>query len=255
MNVLWTDIRSFLRSSRIWAALVMGTLLIIRPIFEVWRYWAGNLNSPMELLSLPLAISDFTPFAPIFCALPYATSFCDDYTSGYMRYITARSGVKTYCKGRTLSVALSGMIVMACIFTITIIVCVLTAQLPDTIQTVSFMEHTIWARMNWLLPYNGLLAYAGRVLLASLFGAVWAVVALGISTWIPNRHVALIAPFVLYQLLWLLLMNSYLNPLFMLRADDRRIPSIWFVVIYQMVWLIIWGTISYQGMMRRCRNE
>ena len=254
MNMLRADIGYFFGSSRIWAAVIMGTLLILRPVIEVWRMGAGSMFSPMELLSLPLAISDFTPFAPIFCAIPYATSFCDDYKSGYLRFVAVRVGVKKYCAGRVVSIAMSGAMVMAVIFGLTMTASVTSAGMPETVDTVSFMESTIWARMDWLLPHRGLMTFAGRLLLASLFGAVWALAALGISTWIPNRHVALIAPFVLYQALWLLLMNSFLNPLFMLRADDSRIPSLLFVIAYQFAWIAVWGAVCYRGMKRRCAN-
>lgn len=254
MNTFLTDIRSFLRSSRIWAAFIVGSLFFMRPLYDVWRSGANTLYSPMMLLSLPLAISDFTPFAPIFCAIPYATSFSDDYKSGYLRSIVIRIGAKRYSWVRTATVAFSGALVMMLIFSLTILVCVVGARLPNTAEEVDFMKNTIWGRMDLLLRFGGLLTYIGRIALAFLFGAIWSLVSLGISTWIPNRYVTLIAPFVLYQALWTLLADYPFNPLYLLRADNAKIPSLLFVLFHLALWILVWALISYTGIKRRCRH-
>ncbi|MEG1884410.1 MAG: hypothetical protein RR224_11950 [Clostridia bacterium] len=221
-------------------------------IHEVLIY--GKAASPMVLLSYPLALSSFTPFAPIFCYLPYAISFCRDVNADYHILIASRIGTKRYGMARSISVALSGGIVMGIIFSVTILLCVLFAAYPDTAETVDFMRNTTWARAGLLLVQNGLWVYLGRIALAFLFGALWALVGLAISTISPNRYVVLVAPFAIYQILWYILGSSMFNPLHMLRADLDALPSIAFVLIHQIFWLAVLFMASYLGIRRKCKN-
>lgn len=236
-----------------WGSLLLGFAIFTHSLInEVLIY--GRAASPMLLLSYPLALSSFTPFAPIFCYMPYAVSFCNDVNAGYHILITNRIGAKRYGVARPISVALSGGIVMSLIFSVTILLCVSFAAYPDTAETVDFMRNTTWARGGLLLAQNGLWVYLGRTALAFLFGALWALIGLAISTISPNRYVVLVAPFALYQISWYILGSSMFNPLHMLRADHDDLPSLVFVFIYQIFWLAVFGGASYFGIKKKCEN-
>ena len=96
-----------------------------------------------QFLSVSFGLSDYTPFAAIFCVLPFADSFCQDYKSGYINCIVARTGVKKYLRQRTLSVSLSGGILMGTVVFSIIIVCALLANQPDTLETTEFMGNSM----------------------------------------------------------------------------------------------------------------
>lgn len=244
-----SDARRILGSWRIYVSIAVGLLFILRPFFEAYQVW--HRMTPALLLSLPFGSSDFTPFAAIFCVLPFSDSFCEDYNSGYVNAIALRTGVKKYSIRRCASVALSGGAVMGLIVTVTIILCAAAAGLPETAESADFMRHTIWARMDIILPFNGLFFYTGRVLLGILFGMLWALVGLLISTLVTNRYVTLVAPFVLYQALWYLLSLTPINPVYLLRGDDGRIPSLAFVVIYQSALILLCALVSSYGIRRK----
>lgn len=252
-HMIKADMRRIFSSPWFWGALALGLALFTNSLIsDVLVY--GRAGSPMLLLSYPLALSSFTPFAPIFCYLPYAASFSNEQNAGYHLLIASRVGPKRYGMARTISVALSGGIVLGLIFAGTILVCIFFAEEPDTAETVDFMMNTTWARAGLLLVQNGLWVYLGRIALAFLFGALWALVGLSISTIWPNRYVVLVAPFVLYQVLWYVLGSSMFNPLHMLRADYDDLPSLAFVFVHQICCLAVVGGVSYFGIKRKCEN-
>lgn len=243
-----SDMRRLFASWRFYVSLAVGLLFLMRPFFEAYQLW-GRM-SPIQLLSLPFGASDFTPFAAIFCVLPFADSFCEDADSGFANGIALRVGGRRYAIQRCITVAASGAAAMGAIVLAAILSCVFAAGLPETAESADFMRNTIWARMNVILAFNGALFYAGRLLLAVLFGALWALVGLAISTVLTNRYVTLVAPFVLYQVLWYLLSESPVNPAYLLRGDDQRIPFA-FVVIYQSALIGLCAFTAFRGIRRK----
>lgn len=92
---------------------------------------------------------------------------------------------------------------------------------------------------------------AAKVLLGFLFGAAWALVGLAFAVWIPNKYVSLLAPFVLYQSLYILMPNR-LNPALLVRGDDTgHVLSI----VAECVWLCAAAVAVMAGFRRRCRDE
>lgn len=250
-NMLQSDMVRIFHNWRIYVAICAGLLLILHPLVKIWEYRNGF--SPMQLLSAPLGSSDFTPFAAIFCVLPFAESFCEDQNSGYIYCIVERIGLKKYARKRCMSVALSGGIVTAVIMAVTILLCVIGAGQPETEETVSFMNNTIWAKMDIILLAHGMLLYLLRVFIAFLFGMLWALIGLCISVLIANRYVTLIAPFVLYQAMWFLLNETAINPVYLFRGDSNFIPSFAFLVIYQLTCIFLCAVFSIYGIKRRIR--
>ncbi len=252
MSLLKEDMRRIITGKRTYFVVMAGLLLILRPLFDIWGSW--TLYSPMELLALPLAISDFTPFAVVFCVLPFAESFCEEYNSGYYHYITIRTGPKRYAAQRCISSALSGGIVMGVIMAATIAFCLVFAHHGSvSLDDLSFMTNTLWGRSGLLQVWNGNLVYLLRVFVAFLFGCVWALVGLAVSVLITNRYITLVVPFVLYQFLWFLLGESPFNPVYMFRGDSSFIPSFGFLLIYQGAIILICSAVSYLGITRRVK--
>ena len=97
-----SDFRRIFRSPRFYLALGISLAILLRPLEQVVRYKVGGTF--LEMLSIPFALSDFMPFAAIFCVLPFADSFCEDYRSGYVRAAALRVGIKRYAWQRCLTV-------------------------------------------------------------------------------------------------------------------------------------------------------
>ena len=81
------------------------------------------------------------------------------------------------------------------------------------------------------------------LVLAFLFGAVWSNVGLCISAFIPNRYIALAAPFALYFVTHLIFYRIgfllVLSPVNMLMPATTFIPNISYPFIYQAVLFVV----------------
>lgn len=234
------DIRRAFMSYRFYVAVAVALTILLRPLAEVLL---GGGELPFTYLQqLPFGLSDYTPFAAIFCVLPFADSFCDDYANGYVHAITLRIGPKEYAWQRFVSNALVGGITQGVIVAITLSVCYLGASTPDTLESVAFMQGTPWYELDLLLRFHGALFFTLRVLLAFLFGGLWASVGLCVSAFSTNRYITLVAPFVLYQLLWRLIEIPLFNPVEALGGNS--VPSLLLLVLYQLVLITICGVIA-----------
>lgn len=253
IKTMINEIKRIFCNPLIYASIVVGLIVINRPLIEV--LWSGVVESGSisQFLSIPLATSDFTPFAAVFCALPFAASFCDDYNSGNYLYIISRSGTKKYVAIKSLSVALSGGVTMAGIMLGTIIFCGVLADSPDTPEKISFMRNSIWVRSGIIYIANGYFYLFMRVLFAFLFGCVWASVGLLVSIVYTNKYVAYISPFVVYQFLWFVFSETKWNPVYLLRGDSNFIPSLSFVLIYQVTSLSLLLIASFVLIRRKVR--
>jgi len=156
---------------------------------------------------------------------------------------------------RILSVAISGAAAIGIPFFL-IFSLITLIGIPTTLENLS----EAYLGSNWA-PYvaidGGTLVLAAKLLLSILFGAVWALVGLAVSSWFTNRYVTLIAPFVLYQGLWTLLQTSPYNPLSMLRGDGLQgefVGSYPFMLLYQTTCIALLVLLIRFGMSRRLKN-
>ncbi len=244
-----SDFRRIMLSPKIYVSLLVGLIILLRPLYSAFIH--STQGTFFQFLSVPFGLSDYTPFAAIFCVLPFADSFCIDYNSGFINEIIARIGTKKYSRQRCLSVAISGGFTMAATIGVTILVCAILSNQPDTEDTVRFMYKSIWARMDLILKYYGLAVVAMKILLAFLFGCLWALVGLVVSTYFTNCYVTYIAPFVLYQVLWFILADKAFNPVYLLRGDSEFIPSLWFILCYQSILIIALFGLSVSNIRRK----
>lgn len=242
-----SDLRRILSNHKIYISYVISLVILLRLLVETLT--EGGQYSFFYLQSMPFGLSDYTPFAAIFCVLPFADSFCEDYNSGYLSSIFLRIGAKKYAFQRFFVTALSGGALMGITVLTVLLVCYATADIPDTAETVVFMQNTFLYKKGVLLQWSGMLFIIYRVLCAFLFGALWASVGFAISTIVVNKYVTFVAPFVLYQVLWTLIENPSFNPAYALRGDYTS--SILLLVAYQFVQITACGIYSIYRIQRR----
>lgn len=244
----WCDLKRMFRSPGLYLAMFLSLFILLRPLAGAFTGKAEGTF--VQFMATPFASSGYTPFAAIFSVIPFAASFCSDFNSGYVRAIAVRIGAKRYARQRCLTVMLSGGFIMATAFGAVILICAVLANVPETAETAAFMRMSIWAKMGVLVEHPVVLALS-KIFLAFLFGAVWAVVGLTVSVLCVNPYITCIAPFVLYQALWLLLEGSAFNPVYYLRGDSDFIPSFEFAVAYQGGWILVCFLISSVGIRKR----
>ena len=164
--------------------------------------------------------SGFGPFAAVFPVLAYAASFCEEYQSGYYRMIFSRMSPVRFGRIRICSVALSGGVMLAVPIAAACIMAY-TLGVPGVPQDSDqgLLDGTIM--LTYIIQYGDWYIAVGKTVLGFLFGCVWSLVGLLFAVWTPNRYVALIAPFVLYESMWIGLNGiPWLNPIRLLRGDD-----------------------------------
>ncbi len=176
---------------------------------------------PVNRLILNLSYGEFDFLAALLATLPFADSFLDDRSQGFLRLIAIRTPYRRYQTAKILAVALAGGL--------SLLLAVLVIFLAGLSGSAEWgATDFYWAStlnpdqpegpLGWLYTANPL--YYLLYLLASAFGfgAVYALLGLVISAVIHNRYVVLAAPLVFVQVLSFLEERSLrltpvLNPL------------------------------------------
>lgn len=227
--------------------------LLFKQLNAVKLFTSKNPSDYLYYVATMMAFSGFTPFACVYPALANAISFCDEYNNGYLPFILHRSGIKHYYFSKIGGVGIiGGLTIFIPMFLAFLAIVMFSAPLTDltNFSAEGFYFETMWE--EYLLMGKGLLIMGMKLVLGFVFGFLWALVPLAISAWIPNRYVALIAPFVLYQSLWSLLTDSFFNPLYLLRCDFHGLGlSYPGALLIQFSYITIAALAFYFGLKRR----
>ena len=191
--------------------------------------------------------SGFSPFAAIFPALAYATVFCEEYGHGYLRMILHRTGLGRFTRVRITTVALSGGLMIALPVTLVCLIAYIGSAhgIPTGSDEGLLAGTKIIAAIE---KYGDWYILVGKTLLAFLFGALWALVGLAFAVWIPNRYVGLLAPFILYDSLWLFIGGNPFNPVFLLSGDNVGLADYPLAVLIAVLYICLVIPVIYAGM-------
>lgn len=206
---------------------------IINPGFFAGIVFVFAILLPPTVLDMPLDgsrsylygfgnifhASGFSPFAAIFPVLAYAAVYCEEYNSGYLRMILHRTGYAGFLRVRATTVACSGGILIA--LPVTAVCLLVYMGGAPGVPTGSDSEILAGSKIiESIAKYGDWYVIGGKVTLGFLFGALWALVGFAFAAWIPNRYVSLLAPFILYDTLWLFIGFKPYNPVHLLSGDD-----------------------------------
>ncbi len=197
-----------------------------------------------------MAASGFSVFVPIFPVLGYSSWFCREYESGYYRFILARTSVNEYALTRIVSVALSGGLIVGIPMFLVCFASLGTGlpEVTDTIHTRVDVDVTI---MQIAQAYGPGMVVAAKTLLSFLFGAAWALVGLSFAVWMPNQYVALIAPFVLYECLYILPFGGFFAPGLLVLGDHY---GHLYSAVMECGWILLAAGAAMAGFLRRCKD-
>lgn len=246
----WKDLkRSFLNVGFFVGLTVVALLLLTAAVTGAPL---NRTRSSYYILYNVFGTSGFTPFAAVFPVLAYATRFCEEYKSGYYRMVFARMGPERFGATRILTVSLSGGVMLA-IPIGAVCVAAFTFGVPGVPQgsDAGMLDGTVL--LTYVKKYGDWYIGVGKTVLGFLFGSVWALVGLLFAVWIPNRYVALIAPFVLYEAMWIGLdAIPWLNPIRLLRGED--VGSYPLAAGMECLYLLIVSAAILAGLRKRYRN-
>ena len=223
--------------------LLMTSIGMINPQSDVLSVAiiSGSGNIPLIVGILPL--------------LPFAITFASEWEERAVSFWIIRSGVRAYAFSKLMVSAASGFLTT---FTgILLHVLLLRTQLP--LYTIFQTGDAYAALLDAGKPWTYLLSAAAHL---SLSSALFAVMALWISAYIPNKWTALTAPVVLYFVMLRLTrywdIPPFLNPGMLVEGTYHAgspLASLLFKfgMVTCLIWLMGYGTIGQIG--RRVRHD
>jgi hypothetical protein len=150
----------------------------------------GRLNT-VYVVNLLLGLSVFKKIIVVFASIPFVTSFCSEWNTQYIRFLTSRSGVLRYicskifvCLLSSFAVVLLGLLVF--VFFLSFFM-PLFPQDQGANSTFPFGE---------FLTSGVPLACLGSIIFAFALGnSFWVACGLTLSAYLPNRYLAILSPF------------------------------------------------------------
>lgn len=239
-------IRTF-RQYSFWVAMIIFLGVLIRGII-------ANVNlevevSMYEIISCFEALSGYSPFAAIFPAMGYGMVYCEEQKSRYIRMVIHRTGVVRFGIARFIATGVQGGIIVGLPY---LLVCTF-AYMKGThgIDENSFLCETI--DDYFVSEYGDLSIVFVKTLLAFIFGMTWAIVGLALSFWFCNKYISVFGPFIIYDLLWVVLYNKpEINPIFLIRGNLAGYGN---SVFMELVLLVIAVVTAVGGLIWRVRSE
>lgn len=187
------------------------------------------------------ACCSYVIFAGMFPGLAYGTSLLEERNSGYLNYIKNRISLNRYMGYKVIATGVSGAV--------STFIPYLSVAVPfrfftrnSSVKFSNDFADLIWNRI--VIMCGEPTVYVLRGLLMVLFGILWAELTFLLSMMIRNKYIVYILPFVIYQVLWIVLPHT-INPTFMIRYDadynDPLIqPYLLFAIYIVGVILAIW---------------
>lgn len=234
---------------------VLGAGMMIASFFYQGYIRPGMFFTETDMFTLytvPFATSAFIIFCGVFPAIPYAYSYIEERSSGYLRFIRIRQPYKIYAVQKILFTGLSGGASMLFMGIIVFgLIDIMGADItPDNYQPI--LDTLIWA--PYMFVWGGRMIFILKCVLLFLFGFMWSELALMISLIFKNKYVAFVLPFLLYEIAWILIPWNNVNPVYLVRSDfDLNMP-IWFPFIVDLIYIAV--LVAINGFMfRRQRRK
>ncbi|MBU5485121.1 hypothetical protein KQI86_12325 [Clostridium sp. MSJ-11] len=257
MNTLVMDIRrSFLSIGFITS--VIGTCFIY--FLGDWIDILWGRSDVLTYFFISISIGRVIQFTILLSALPYTISFCTDWNSKYIRPCIMRTGVNKYGWSKVVSCYLSGTMSIALGSWLFIILLMFKFPLVSTSsQYYEACKNTMFGQ--FLIDGRHILYFAFRIHLIVMACGFFSVVGLYISTYLPNKFVALTSPFIVYYFLsqlgheldlpWYLCVDLIIKGNFQLGGDFINI--IYSTLLFAIL-TIFTGFLFVKGVRRRVSN-
>lgn len=227
--------------------------ILLESMIEMGYFHFNNISANrIDMLSMyttPFAFSSFVIFAGLFPGLPYAYSYLEEKSSGYLNFIYHRIERKKYVKEKIIFSGISGglslLIPGLCIFIIIdYLSCDTTLQ-----QHPAVFEELIWR--PYIYIFGGRLVLAFKGLLLFLFGMMWSELALLYSIIFNNKYVAYVLPFLTYELIWIIFPGTVWNPFYLVRSDFSNTVWVGVPFIIDVLYILILLFLNMRLMCKR----
>lgn len=188
--------------------------------------WSGMHKDTdiLNLLIVAFTLSVFPTTAGLFPGIPYSFSLLEERNCGFMRYELQRMPVLQYIWKKILFSGIAGACSMLFPYVILMISISIAGAPVSESSHPNIMETQIWGDI--LYTWGGYLVVLLKGILLALFGIFWAEISLFISLFVRNRYMALVMPFLLYQMCWLIDIGDGrwrgFNPVYMIDSNFQK---------------------------------
>ena len=247
------DARAALKNKWLYLSSAALLAVLLRPTMEL--ILSADMRAATDAMMFYSFVDAFTGigrFIILFCILPYAASFFEECKSGYARYMLLHTTRARYMASKLLAVSLSGAVAVALPYLLMSAVA-LTLFQPVTAENLTgYYRVGIWEPL--ILSHGAAAALAVKTGMAALFGWVWSLAGLFISTLVSTRLGAYVLPLVCYQSLCTLLPDSLFHPVWLYAADSPQYTGLWQPLAMQLGYYVLFAGLSLLGMGRRLKN-
>ncbi len=243
-------------SSPVFYLSIIGvTLLCFISVWEEINSVAGDVAYYFDIF---IGLTMFKKLVVLFAAFPYVSSFCSDWKCQFIKPVVIRTGISKYVWSKIITCFVSGLLTVFIGQILFIIL--LSFKFPlfpnEDLNQVLFPPFK--SLSTSIFPPLYLLAQS---FVFSMAAALWTVVGLTFSAFIPIHFAAIVAPVIASYVLeevTILLPNAF-NLYLLTKSSDviqqgPLISFIYFCFIFIMLSILAGWLFSYQ-VKRRVRNE
>lgn len=280
MYVMKTELKKAVRTKYFLAAVSIGTAITIlslvynvgrletRKIYEginpcyegftLFNSWIGG-----EPFSLGSSLYFFV--FPLLIAIPYGWSFCGERTSGYMRQVIVRTGMKRYLTAKYIATFLSGGLAMILPLVINLLITAMFFPANKPIPSYDTMYGVFGVSMFSELYYTHPFGYVGLYLLVDFIfcGALTCLTM--ISAWfVKYKWINCIFPFVVCMAINMVSRFMYTNevgrqnyqisPFYFTRCSQTAYPAS-FSIIMGMTAVLFFVTVAFHIIVTRNKKN
>ena len=159
---------------------------------------------PVNLLMIVLSYTPFATLAALLATLPFADSFLDDRNNGFLRFIAVRTHYRNYLTAKGLAASMAGGVSVAASLILMLGMLILSGKADFSahsyISSSTLAPFEPWGALGWLYSLNPYFYLVFLLISAFLFGAVYALMGLAVSTLVNNRYIALAAPLIFFHI-------------------------------------------------------
>ncbi|MGM9600150.1 MAG: hypothetical protein ACI3W5_01015 [Faecousia sp.] len=164
--------------------------------------WMEYRESALQLSLGGIFFGGFMLLHPFCASLAHSTSQIDDARSGMMQWCAIRGTVLKYVRIKVVTCMISAAVAASSAF---ILHAILWNIIAIPVNPMMYPNHTIYFSnecvfLEWYTVCYGLPVYIEMMLGIAFTASVWAVVALAISIWIPDKLLTVTIPSFLYYL-------------------------------------------------------
>ncbi|PLR86824.1 hypothetical protein CVD25_17910 [Bacillus canaveralius] len=194
----------------------------------------------------------------LFAALPYVASFCSDWKFQYIKPVVIRTGIKKYVWSKIFTCFVSGLLTV--FLGLVLFITLLSFKVPI------FPSGNL--DQEFLPPFGTLAKGDFPILLLlaesfvfSMAAALWTVVGLAVSAFIPIHFVAIAAPVIASYVLeeMTMFLPNWLNLYYITRSADvihqGPLVSITYFIFIFILFSVLAGLLFDYQVKRRLRNE